>query len=91
MRTFKDYENMAMLDLSEAERVGLIERFDKITSGFDALDAFETGDIKPLVSVLELHSVLREDEARKLISRDELLKNVPEQHDGFFQVPAAID
>jgi len=91
MRTFKDYESMAMLDLQESERVRLAERFDKMTGGFAVLDAFDTSDVEPLVSVLDLHSVLREDEAKKFISRYELLKNAPEQHDGYFQVPAAID
>jgi aspartyl-tRNA(Asn)/glutamyl-tRNA(Gln) amidotransferase subunit C len=91
MRKFTDYESMAMLDLPESERVILMVRFDEITGGFAALDAFDTGDVEPLVSVLDFHSVLREDEAVKFISRDELLKNAPEQHDGYFQVPAAID
>ena len=91
MRTFKDYESMAMLDLPVSERAGLVARFDGITDRFTALDIFDTCDVEPLVSVLELHSVLREDEAKKFISREELLKNAPEQHDGYFQVPAAID
>ena len=91
MRTFNDYESMAMLELSGSERAELAARFDEITNGFAALDAFDTSDVKSLVSVLDLHGVLREDEAEKFISRDELLKNAPEQHDGYFQVPAAID
>jgi len=40
---------------------------------------------------LDSSNVMREDVASKLISRDELLKNAPEQHDGYFQVPAAIE
>ena len=91
MRTFIDYESMAMLDLPDSERVGLAARFDEITGAFSALDAFDTSDVEPLVSVLDFHSVLREDEAEKFISREELLKNAPEQHDGYFQVPATIE
>ena len=91
LRRFTDYESMAMLDLSDVERVRLMERFEEVTSGFAALDAFDTSDVEPLVSVLDFHSVLREDVAKKFISRDELLKNAPDQHDGYFQVPAAID
>ena len=91
MRTFNEYESMAMLDLPELERARLKERFNEITSGFSALDAFDTSEVEPLVSVLDFNSVLREDEAEKFISRDELLKNAPEQHDGYFQVPATID
>ena len=91
MREFTDYESMAMLDLSESERLGLKERFNEITGGFSALDAYDTSGAKPMVTVLDLYNVLREDISAKLMPRDELLKNAPEQHDGYFQVPAAID
>ena len=86
-----DYENMAMLDLSESERVSLKERFDEVADGFSAIDAFDTSGVDPLVSVLDLHNVLREDVPAKFMPREELLKNAPEQHDGYFQVPATID
>jgi len=91
MRDFTDYERMAMLDLSDSERDLIRKRFDELASGFSALDAFDTDGVEPLVSVLDLNNVLREDAAKKFISRDELLANAPEQHDGYFQVPAAID
>jgi len=82
---------MAMLDLSEDERVLLKERFDAISGGFSALDAYDTDGVEPLVSVLDLQNVLREDVSVKFMSREELMANAPESHDGYFQVPAAID
>ena len=88
---FNDYERMAMLDLTDEERVRLKERFDEIVDGFAALDAIDTNGVEPLVSVLSLCNVMREDVASKEISRDELLTNAPEQSDGYFSVPAAID
>jgi len=94
MRNFTDYENMAMLELSESERTILSEHFDEIVGGFAALDAYDDSilsGVEPLVSVLDLNNVLREDVASDFIQREELLRNAPEQHDGYFQVPAAID
>ena len=91
MRKFTDYESMAMLELTESERDVLSERFDEIVSGFSVLEEYDTSETEPLVSVLKLHNVLREDVSSKFISRDELLENAPEQNDGYFQVPAAID
>ena len=91
LRKFTDYERMAMLDLSDTERVRLMECFDEITSGFAVLDDFDVSEVEPLVSVLDLHNVMREDVAVKFISRDELLKNAPESNDGYFLVPAAIE
>ena len=91
MRNFTDYENMAMLELSESERTVLSEHFDEIVGGFAALDAYDTSGVEPLVTVLELQNVLREDIPVKFMPREELLKNAPEQHDGYFRVPATID
>ena len=91
MRSFKDYENMAMLDLPDSERVELEARFDEIVGGLAALDEFDTSSVLPLVSVLDVENVLREDVAAKLFSRDEVLENAPEKHDGYFKVPAAIE
>jgi len=91
MRCFKDYENMAMLDLPDSERVRLAARFDEIVGGFAALDDYDTDGVSPLVSVLDVNNVLREDVAVKLFTRDEVLANAPEKHDGYFQVPATID
>ena len=91
MRKFTDYESMVMLGLTDDERNVLTERFDKVVGEFAVLDDIDVSDVLPLVSVLGLHNVMREDIAEKVISRDELLKNAPEQNDGYFQVPAAID
>ena len=91
MRNFKDYEDMAMLELTESERKTLAGRFDAIADGFSALDKYDTSGVEPLVTVLDVYNVLREDVPAKLLPREELLKNAPEQHDGYFQVPATID
>ena len=91
LRTFSDYERMAMLDLSDAERLRLKERFDEIAGGFSALDAVDVDGVEPLISVLDLQNIMREDVSAKFILREELLSSAPEQHDGYFRVPATID
>jgi len=85
---------MVMLDLPDAERLTLKGHFDTLAQSFAALDDIDTGDTQPLVSVLDLHNIMREDVASKITSRDELLKNSPGGGgggDGYFHVPAAID
>ena len=91
MREFTDYESMVMLELSETERMKLKETFEKITDGFSAINAYDTSGVEPLVTVLDVTNIMREDIPAKLITREELLKNAPVQHDGYFQVPATID
>ena len=90
MRDFIVYEGMAMLALPDDDRVGLRERFDVVVGGFDELEKFDTAGVEPLVTVLDLCNVMREDVPVKFMSREELMSNAPEQHDGYFQVPATV-
>ena len=91
MRKFTDYESMAKLELAEPERTEIENRFNEVTSKFSELENYETNDTQPLVTVLETFNILREDTTSKFMSREKLLSNAPEQHDRYFQVPAAID
>jgi len=91
MHDIKSYEAMAMLELQDAERAILGKRLSEAAESFAVLEQIETDGIEPLVTVLDLHSILREDKAEKMLSRDEVLANAPEQYDGFFQVPGTLE
>ena len=82
-----------MLELPESESALIRGSFDEVAGGFAVLDEFagDLSGVPPLVSVLDLNNVLREDVASKAFSREEILSNAPEQYDGYFQVPAAIE
>jgi len=90
MPDIKKYENMAMLELPDDEREALGERLGAITDSFIDLEQYDTGGIEPLVTVLELCNIMREDIPARLMHRDELLANAPEQQDGYFRVPGIL-
>jgi len=92
LNNIKDYEAMAKFSLTDAERQQVSEWADMLTGSFQALEAVDAACTEPLVTVLEIRNVLRDDIApEKTISRDELLSNAPEQYDGYFQVPKTLD
>ena len=91
MLDIRNYETIAMFDLAEDERQMLSERAGVLTENFSLLGSIETDDTEPLVSVLDLHTVLREDVSEKILTRDEILANAPEQYDGYFQVPGTLE
>ena len=91
MTDYKKYEAMAKLDLSEADRQWLTGRVDKMLADFSALESIDTKDAEPLVTVLDIQNVFRDDVARKSISREEILSGAPEQFNGYFQVPKTLD
>jgi len=91
MSNIFDYERMAMLELTDKERGELSESLNTVLSSFSELDKYDASNVLPLVSVLDAQNVMREDETSKTLSREDLLKNAPEQQDGYVRVPAIID
>ena len=91
MLNITKYESVAMLRLPDDERELLGNRAGALEDSFNALDGINTDGIEPLVSVLDVHTVLREDISEKLLTRDEIMANAQEQHDGYFQVPGTLE
>ena len=91
MYNIKDFEAMVKLDLSETERERVSDCASMLIDSFSALESIDTSKAEPLVTVLDIHSVLREDVSTKFLSREELMSNAPEQYDGYFQVPKTLE
>ena len=85
-----EYEAMAMLDLPDDEHKKLSGRFNALVRSFTAIEQIDTDKVEPLITVLNMHNIMREDIAEKLLTRDEILANAPEQYDGYFQVPGTL-
>ena len=84
-------ESMAMFELAEEERAELSGRLERLAAGFEALEHTITDEAsQPLVTVLDLENIMREDAAVKSFTRDEILACAPEQYDGYFQVPGTL-
>jgi len=91
MEKIMDYEAMAKLDLPEAERRWVSDRADMLINSFDQLDGIDTSKVEPLITVLDVKNVLRDDVSAKMLPREELLANAPEQYNGYFRVPKTLD
>ncbi len=83
-------ENLAELSLSEGEREEMREDLNEILNHFEKLQELDTEEVDPLMHILNLKNVLREDSPRETVSREEALKNAPARKGKFFQVPAVI-
>ena len=51
----------------------------------------DTAGAEPLVTVLNVQNILREDVVKKIVTRDELLSGAPEEYGGYFQVPKTLE
>lgn len=82
---------LARLKLSAAEREQLKQELSHILDYFKKLDELDTSHVEPMQHVLQTQNVLREDEVRPSVPREQALKNAPE-HDGqHFLVPGVFE
>ena len=56
----------------------------------EKLNELDTTGVEPLLHMSDEANVLREDEVKGSISREEALKNAPEHDEQFFKVPKVI-
>ena len=91
MESLQAYEAMAKIQLTDEERARLTDMAERLTESFAALEAIDTENTMPMVTVLPIRNILREDVHTKMVSREALLENAPEPYDGYFQVPKTIE
>lgn len=84
-------EKVNQLSLTDAQRDTVLGFFDKAEGDMIALNAIDTENVERMVHVLPINTVVREDVAKKLFTRDDLQKGAPETMDGFWQVPRVVE
>jgi aspartyl-tRNA(Asn)/glutamyl-tRNA(Gln) amidotransferase subunit C len=82
---------LARLSLSAEEKARYREQLSAILDYAARLQALDTSGIPPTSSVLPTRSVLRDDESRPGLSREELLRNAPATENSQFRVPPILE
>ncbi|MCK4897367.1 MAG: Asp-tRNA(Asn)/Glu-tRNA(Gln) amidotransferase subunit GatC [Anaerolineales bacterium] len=82
---------LARLTLTDEEIARYSEQLSAILEYFASLQTLDTTDIPPTSSVLAARSVLRPDEPRPGLSKDDLLRNAPETEANQFRVPPVLE
>ena len=90
MNNIEGYAAIEKLRLTDEESVWIKNCVYFLEESFEELSNIDTEGVAPLVSVLDVTNVLRDDVAIKMLSRDELLSNAPEQYEGCYQVPKTV-
>jgi len=86
----KDVEHVAKLariELSEEETEKFTKQLGDIIKYVDQLNEVDTKGIEPMAHPYPLVNITRKDVVNHKISKDELLKNAPEEENSFFKVP----
>jgi aspartyl-tRNA(Asn)/glutamyl-tRNA(Gln) amidotransferase subunit C len=82
---------LARLELTDEQKTRYREQLEAILDHVAKLQELDTKDIAPTTSVSVGQMPLRKDESRHGLSRDDLLKNAPQQGDGQFQIPPVFE
>jgi aspartyl-tRNA(Asn)/glutamyl-tRNA(Gln) amidotransferase subunit C len=82
---------LAKLSFSGEELDKIAHEMESIIGWAKEINALDTSSVQAMEHVLPMQNVLRPDAAPVPFSREELLKNAPEQMDGCFAVPKVIE
>jgi aspartyl-tRNA(Asn)/glutamyl-tRNA(Gln) amidotransferase subunit C len=82
--------HLSRLQFNDKEKVEIKNDLQRMIGFVEKLNEVNLEEVEPLLFMSEEVNVLREDEIKGSVSREEALKNAP-LHDGqFFKVPKVI-
>lgn len=91
--TDKLVENLAHLSrlaFNEQDKQEIKKDLQKMIAFVDKLNELDTTGVKPLLHMSDNINMLRKDEVKGSVTREEALLNAPEKTDSYFKVPKVI-
>ena len=82
---------LARLGLEPGEEEFYAEQLSRILGAIERLQELDTEAIPATAQVVEVRSVVAEDEPRPCLSQEEALANAPSAEDGYFVVKAILE
>ena len=82
--------NLARLKFDDSEKEAIKNDLQKMIQFVEKLNELDTTGVEPLLHMSDNVNVLREDEVKGSISREEGLKNAATHDEQFFKVPKVI-
>ena len=89
--TAKRIARLARIQISDESLDEVAEELTKILSFMEQLNTADVEGVKPMTSVTPMEIELRQDVVSDGNYRDKILKNAPQQREGFFAVPKVIE
>lgn len=82
--------HLARLEFNAGEKAEIKNDLQRMIAFVEKLKELDTTGINPQLHMTDEVNVLREDEVKESVSRDEALKNAPDHDEQFFKVPKII-
>lgn len=81
---------LARLTIDDDELVTFTEQLESILEHAEDVESLDLADVPPTSHPYPLQNVVRADEVRPCLDRDEVLAEAPSAEDGMFRVPPVI-
>jgi len=82
--------HLSRLQFNELEKEEIKNDLQRMIAFVEKLNELDLEGVEPLLFMSEEVNVLRDDEVKGSVSREEALKNAPLHDDKFFMVPKVI-
>jgi aspartyl-tRNA(Asn)/glutamyl-tRNA(Gln) amidotransferase subunit C len=82
--------HLSRLQFNETEKAEIKKDLQQMIGFVEKLNELNLDDVKPMLFMSEEVNVLREDEIKGSVSREDALKNAPLHNEQFFKVPKVI-
>ncbi len=89
--TLEKIAHLARLEIAEEDVPRMLKDMSKMVSFVEKLKEVNTEGVEPLTTMSHEVNVLREDEVKNQLSKEDVLKNAPDKDDNFFKVPKVLD
>ncbi len=87
----RDIARLARVGLSDDEVSRLQSQLSQILDYFQRLQEVDTESVPPTAHTLAMHNVMREDDPRPSIDKEDVLANAPRREEDLFRVRAVLE
>lgn len=82
--------NLARLEFENEAKDEIVKDLNNIVAFVEKLNELDTAGVEPLIYLSEEINILREDDAKLVITQKEALMNAPKKDSDYFKVPKVI-
>jgi aspartyl-tRNA(Asn)/glutamyl-tRNA(Gln) amidotransferase subunit C len=82
---------LARVGLTDEEVARFQSQLSDILDYFQRLNEVDSENVPPTAHTLDMRNVMREDEPRESLDKEDVLANAPQREDDFFRVRAVLE
>ena len=83
--------SLARLTFNAEDKENMRQDLEKILDMCEKLKEVDTEGVEPMIYVHDNVNILRSDEVKPALKKEDALKNAPKKDSDFFRVPKVID